>query len=1827
MTEHRHSTVTQRARVQVQRWANELIDLSRRNTSLYYRPLKRGTLTFIAPSPITIHDLLRQSGRLRIYHPPPSAALDRPWTREDALADAREGELVSDRVLRADVEQTLRNLDRQTQLDLVDRGLESLYMCFGMLRWRESSRDDDVMSPVLFVPVDLRRDSPRDLYRLERGQGDPVVNPSLRVLMAEEFGIEFPASTEDSSAAEDLEAVWDAVRSAIIDRGWQVEPTVVLKRATFHKEAMHRDLLDNLEEVAGHPVLAALADPSMEVDAEAIDPAAIPDEKSIDEVAPSEEARLILDADASQRRAVAAALAGVSFVMDGPPGTGKSQTIANMIGELTASGRSVLFVSEKMAALEVVADRLRARGLGDFILELHSHKVSRKAVAIELGRSLRRHPSATPRLGKAEAAQYRRLREQLTGYAEAVNRVRHPLGRPVHWVLGRLALLHDYPSVPIPAGITAALSAKEVNELSEQFERLARVWAPVEDAETFPWRGLRVEGFTQAARNEVMRLVHQLHEALEHLDALADEVAFAAGMPTPDGPLAAERLANVCAHAAGQPATERSWWSRGDLDLVSARIDSVADAALAQRIDIEALIARHGEDWISIPTSAASRALETAAALEGGTSSLPCPARIATLRHRSRWLHQTVELAEAIEVEGRYVAAALGAPIRERTISEITDLMAVGVRADETVRPEQRWVLPSAAAQVAQAVEVLEPLTADYQERHARLADYFEDGVYDLDLAGLVARFGEVHTGLRKLGRAFRADKQAVASVSRTRRAGKDVRARLPEALELQKLAAALDEREAALEGLLGRFYRPRATDVDAAAHALASLRLAIERLGTEYDAEAVAWQLAGDSPMDPSLGRRSQSTLERLSGWREDAGRAAVPLTPLLLMSPGALRVWAQEAAELTDTFLEALTQLSSGLRDEGTVGELLEDARRRIAVEDRRNQALAARGNDQALLGIFADGLETDVDSARRGLVWVKQLQEAAGGPLPRRSVDQLHGRENPPNPSPLRDCIDTVRKLVDALASHFDDQRSDELRLELITDFAQALEIVDELADAEDQIDVWQTYLHVAASLRSQGWASPLDACIGTALPAKRLVGTLEKALYTAWFDAVCAEEELVARARADDLDALVERFRRLDHELIEDASEWITTACVSRRPKTVVGPSSLIEREAQKKRRHMPVRTLLERAGGIAQALKPCFMMSPLAVSQFLPPGLRFDVVIFDEASQITPADAANCIYRGDQLIVAGDDRQLPPTSFFDVGISDDDDTYQAEQFDDFESVLGLCKSSAQMPTLSLRWHYRSQHEALITFSNYRFYDGELITYPGSRTEGEDLGVELFVVDGVYRRGGPRDNPIEAGAVVERVFHHAARHPNLTLGVVTFSQAQAEAIETLIDRRRQDHPDFEEYFTSDRLDGFFVKNLESVQGDERDIMIFSVGYGFDENGKITLNFGPLTRSGGWRRLNVAITRARRRVEVVSSFRAGQLPTAGSANRGVLELQRYLDYAERGMAALAIDLSSSGRDAESPFEESVLATLRSWGYDVTPQVGTAGYRIDLAVRHPDRPGEFVLGVECDGATYHSSRVARDRDRLRQEVLEGLGWKLHRIWGPAWYRDRSRQEERLRAAVEAAMRGQPLTSGVRPKRRAQVERATEEAALGGRPEWAGPYRIAKPKVATGLRPHDPRALSGTVAAVREILAVEAPMHFEVLARRVAEAYGHRLTSKVRAAVTDAVLTLERQEKVYQTGPWLSLDREVSVRVPTEDALTRRDIEHIPPAELDEAVYALLVDARAASDDELLTQVGRLFGIGRITNRARTVLDDSLARLQDNGRVTTDTVGTYRAV
>jgi very-short-patch-repair endonuclease len=497
----------------------------------------------------------------------------------------------------------------------------------------------------------------------------------------------------------------------------------------------------------------------------------------------------------------------------------------------------------------------------------------------------------------------------------------------------------------------------------------------------------------------------------------------------------------------------------------------------------------------------------------------------------------------------------------------------------------------------------------------------------------------------------------------------------------------------------------------------------------------------------------------------------------------------------------------------------------------------------------------------------------------------------------------------------------------------------------------------------------------------------------------------ESDVLRQFKASSHEQLIHEFRALDAKVSNTTSDYVSAIAAQTVPDPFAKDSpkefGVLARELQKKTRHKPVRSLFNEMGDRLLELCPCMMMSPLSVAQFLPSDFNgFDLVVFDEASQMTTWDSVGAIARGKNVIVVGDPKQMPPTSFFSGGVNTDDPDEE-----DLESILDQALA-ARLPHIRLKGHYRSRHETLIAFSNSKYYENSLVTYPSSDTK--ESAVTLHQVDGVYSKGKWRNNPIEATAVVKEIVKRLTdpERCHQSIGIVTLNTEQQRTIEDLLDDARRKHPKIETYFKStDTYDGVFVKNLESVQGDERDIIILSLGYGPTEAGgrTMSMNFGPLNKSGGERRLNVAITRATSEVMVFSSFNSSMIDLSRTSALAVEHLKHYLEFAEKGPIALAEQSTAAyGVDQfDSDFEQSVAWALRDKGWKVQTQIGVSKFRVDLGVTHPDHPGAYLAGIECDGATYHGSPSARDRDRVRHLILENLGWRLVRLWSTDYFQD----------------------------------------------------------------------------------------------------------------------------------------------------------------------------------------------------------------------------------
>ncbi|MFB7288112.1 DUF4011 domain-containing protein [Actinacidiphila glaucinigra] len=1634
-------------------WRDSLIDLSFRNRLLNYQRRSSSVgMDVVEPGLLTVLEGLTRgcvfapvreehSGGEEVPvtdgvpratpHVAPSAAgrpIDTPASRAGIGGSRPTVSLTTSKTTQADQDRHLRRLASVAREKYNDYGLWVLNLGVGFLDWKPApSAEKSFSSPLVMVPVVLKRRRGGSYVIKFNSDEESVLNPALGIKMGE-LDIDWPRTEQVEPG--DIPSLIARVRRAVADtRGWRVSNRIVLDTFNSSKEVMYRDLLDNASQVLDSTLVRAVglgADSGVSPRTFAFEAA---DAERIDAIQPPEQAPLVLDADSSQRQCVAAAVESRSFVMDGPPGTGKSQTITNMIAGLLEQGRTVLFVSEKAAALDVVRNRLGDVGLDDYVLALHSNSAGRKQVAQELGRALEAPRRAVSGGSRADLGRARELREELSGYAAAMNEPRPGLGMSLHDALGRIALLDSTHALPADGAFdTAALTAESLDRATTAALQVSRSWRPALEGIAFSWYGLTDAGNPLRALDLASETLVQLDTTLRpHADLLA-ELRW-------EGVRDAERLTTVLRTAEARPPLPQHWLTADREGLTAAVTGFLARRDAAEQAQLPAEEAL-GSAWDRLPDSAdAAPGLEEAA-----LSSLLPPAidLTALTSDAARALADRLDAdAAALEQAVQSLAAVaqmygLPAPESCDDALRLGRLAALSGHPDEG-KPLPEWLSRTGLANARTATQALRLAVNRLRDARQKAESVFTDAVLrEETLEEVAQRFASVHRSFAgRLSAACRADKRLVRTLlPEGGKCTKTVIGALPAAVAWQQAERALTEESGRHAPALGRHWRGEETDFAAVESLIARAGeiadLAPRVLNPDWLAREVA---CGGAPR-PAARRTAEEAAAQLTTWRDSLvlPPAAGPSYELEAGSLRAAASWSRahvaplRAAERLIRIVEE-TAATDGVAGT-TPGSWTLAAARASVHKVHAARAAAAEfesgaDGDRALLGDLYEGRSTSGSVLAAALAWNAELREACGldgaEGLSASAAEILY-HAGPD--AELEAAEQKWRRAAEALADLFRPERAARLRQAFGRSQDAAWAALETLEGDRGGPDEWRAYDKGRRVLDDLRLGDLVDRAVRRGVAPEVFPPVVERAALRAWADLQLARDPRLGTTRSADRDDLVARFRELDASLAGHARARVVNACDARRPHTTAEPgAALLKREGEKKSRHKPVRQLLDAARDTVRLIKPCFMMSPLTVSRFLPPDLVFDVVIFDEASQVLPQDAMNCIYRGRSLIVAGDQKQLPPTAFFSSTGDDEEEAEDGELPERFESVLDLCKASGLLPSLSLRWHYRSRHENLIAFSNREFYDESMTTFPGAHAQGADVGVAFFrAPEGVYRSGSAaRNNPGEAAEVARRVIHHFTTRKGRSLGVVALSQSQAAAIQDAVDAARRDRPDLDECFSEDRLDGFFVKNLETVQGDERDVMIMSVGYGPDADNKFSMNFGPMNKADGWRRLNVAATRARYRVEVVASFDPGEMRETSSKSLG--HFHRYLRYAQNGPSVLSQGAVDTDAQPESPFEESVLATLRGWGYEVQPQVGVAGYRIDLGIRHPQLPGMYALGVECDGAMYHSSKAARDRDRLREGVLRGLGWELHRIWGTDWYRDRTGAERRLRDAVERAV------------------------------------------------------------------------------------------------------------------------------------------------------------------------------------------------------------------
>jgi hypothetical protein len=1514
-----------------------------------------------------------------------------------------------------------------------DAGISALHCALGFLEWYEAEdAHDPAYAPLVLMPVNMEKRIVNGEYVFSiAGRDDDVTaNVALREKLKRFHALELPECDSEEGIEDYLRKVSRLLRNK---PRWGVRRWVTLGIFSFAKQAMWSDLdperWPNSARPEGHPLLNDIYGDVVATHSETIAPVHDVDLPELEAHAPA----LVTDADASQLSAVIDAARGDNLVIQGPPGTGKSQTITNIIANALWHGQTVLFVSEKMAALKVVKDRLDNMDLGQFCLEVHSAKAS-KALVLKAIRERMECPRMISRANEdveSARASLQTFRQRLTEYALLMNSPAGETGLTTHEVLWGDFNRTDRPeSVPasaldfrFPDPLTMnRFKRGDLVAAGKALDELADAMGSIAEPARQPWRGLGNLNLNRFDRASAIRLLSTWVETLARLQQRTHELTRLCGW---EGFSTISEIEGVAAAAQSipspDPAVEDNILLLAAEDIPRrslakwAKLASKADSLDAQieTVCIQTVLAAEPDAALRIVAEA-----ERLGVGDSSTETLP-------------------ELCEQAQASSKTIA---------RVLELVRELLAFAGRDPSTPPGVKGEAL---AAGFLHVVGQLSPEDARF--RSAALAD--DSAIEELKLAETLG--GEVKAAATdaKFGEPPNATlAQSIPTISELRHAAGVFRG----TGFFGKFGSEWRRAKVTWRSSFPEERRPAGSD---AARRLIAAALWKERL-SQLEASAQAKAAAGRHWRGPDT---PFEALRRVAGWMKSI-RQATPLA-----EPGARELrslaWqgtnddlaqlselAKEAAELglltlfqkcyarkshigaaaqqENARVAALAELQNevrrfGLKPEQQVRALANaEGAFRKAEECRR----AMRDESIVTSALPALAAGSDIERARcitATLDHAKCIMAARVPASVTKWLLQQGCRERTANlKAKAREVEIAIAQQREALQEangllqfRFDDWCGGPAEEALLDALVEKCRLAVQSPDAlERQVAL----LGAEFEADSNGLGGLIQHWTTAGLRYAGVGWAVEAAFYRSAANKLMREHPVLAQHTGNRHEQARKRFQDLDKEILELNRLVIGQKLRGRPvPPGRRAPSvkdytdnQMLDHQTGLQKPRISLRRLFSNAGDAIRAYMPCVMMSPMSVAQYLEAGKHtFDLLVIDEASQMRPEDALGAMLRAKQAIVVGDPEQLPPSDFFVTG--DDPTTQEADEAPE-ESILELGRRCWH-PMRMLDVHYRSRHQSLIAYSNREFYGERLLVYPSPVLEDPEFGVSCRRINGAYEPGQAR-NLGEANAIVDEAAALMRDRIDRSIGIVAVNQAQSDLIERLMDDRAASDPDIQAYRQawSGKLEDFFIKNLENVQGDERDIILISTVYGRTADGVFHQNFGPINRTHGHRRLNVLFTRAKRKLTLFTSLDHAQIVADGK-QRGVRVLKEFLEYASNGTFTPG---RMTGEEPGSDFERWFLSRLKSAGYEAHPQVGVAKYRIDIGVVHPDKKGSYILGVECDGATYHSSKSARDRDRLRQDVLEALKWRIHRVWSTDWYRDPEREFGRLVQHIEKLRR-----------------------------------------------------------------------------------------------------------------------------------------------------------------------------------------------------------------
>lgn len=1584
----------------------------------------------------------------------PSYEMAEPNPREKENGKRPEG--VQTFLFLEEMNKKVRKLKSYVTTDIQESGVNTLHIAFGFLEWYESRiSGKELLSPLLSLEINLKKErSIRGEEFLIQANSESVeVNLSLSKILSSEFGIELPSWTEGDCPESYLKKVNLSIKDGKQDPRWKVRRFITIGRFHFARLVMYHDLCNenrsNGQAIWENKIVQTLFGGSDHQTSGDHAGEYNVDTPEVEEIVPL----LFTPADASQHSVLVNVMKGDNLAIQGPPGTGKSQTITNIIANALYKGKSVLFLAEKKAALDVVFARLCKGGLDPFCLELHSTKANKREVlnSIKQRLELDRMPN-DQRLLSLKSEDFKRQRELISEYTHHLHSKWGSHGKSVYDHLWKFLKCKDRFS-GCPTKINeckipfenADLSEIEKRKHLDYLEKIAALKKQVDDLSKegeHPWgfvddlhlnpveqSDLKIEikawkGELETVQEKLGFFNKEISRVQEKIKALNQELCFS---------LKSKEFESAFHSLFTDLSDANLDQLEGSLLVNLEAKDKNIFYALFETIGSFKSILEGNPSRENTQVSCVKNLVDRLEIWSDATalsSFIRC-----FLTYKSNWdkiqfIKRDPTILDQIEGIEKKLATAKETQIDQMSLSKIAghilDLEREQKQQCETV---QSLINKLNLGQLLQGIEKESLSTLSMA---AQLPELIASLTYD-EL--LLTR--NPHLIDKKKSPSL---EEAVEIEKRYDLSGMvnvDEISKHIDALSQAGSLRFLNRSYWQAKQFLRKCYKP-GTKFNWKESA-EDLRI-IEDISKKIGENRQLQQASGSSS------RRLETNFKRFL----DVNRWAVTIREQYISG----HPFSKKLGEwLLETDVDKLNLLGK-LAGDPLFVELksrMEEIRKTTDPNITLEAYFSQKEERLDQIKVLNQWLESNISSEAATFANLSEdlphLQQAKGAKEKAYQEVERQPRKEPPHfePSSYKELQkmwlrvkDQIGKLGEVVKSQI--KRAESIFNQFNLSFRSCY-----LSQKTTFLDIDLTHLikRLAWALEEQEslrcwieFEKQSDQTDGEI--TGRLIQTYKKkrldfsGLPSA-FDYITSRSSIdeiskscggILEAEGASLEIARDRIKRLDQETSQLRREELLHKLSLDKPlegervgsKKTWSEGALLHDQVNRQRGHLPIKELIRRAGKSVQKMKPCFLMSPLAVAQYLEPdGSLFDLVIIDEASQMRTEDALGSIVRTKQLIVVGDPKQLPPTSFFQ---SEPEEEEEEEDLNE-ESIMDLALAAFR-PFHMLSRHYRSEHESLIAFSNHHFYNRNLLIFPSPVESPDELGIKsIYVSDGIYKSSL---NEKEAEVVVKHALEFMKRHPNRSLGIGTMNAAQESLIEDKMESAFMENRDADQYRNEweSTLEPFFVKKIESIQGDERDAIFISTVYGKGEGKeKVHQNFGPINRIGGHRRLNVLFSRAKKNMVVFTSLKAEDIKTTERSSEGVRAFKGFLAYAATGMMDMGdYDSREIDREPDSDFEIYVKDRLGSIGCEVHPQVGVSGYWIDLGIKHPKYPHGYLMGIECDGAFYHSSKSARERDVIRQKHLEGLGWRIYRIWSTDWFSDTDREFRKLRSYIEELLK-----------------------------------------------------------------------------------------------------------------------------------------------------------------------------------------------------------------